>query len=270
MSASRSRVLALIVASIGLLVLHAPRAASERDSAELLPDLRPRRPGDVVTEGRRGTRLLRFDNEVVNKGIGPLEVLPVRTDCDGDGRVSAEAVALQRIYRDADGDSIFRRRVDERRVTSEAGCLRYHAATGHNHWHLADFALHELLAYKKSGKLGHAVASSPKISFCLIDSRRRRGDLAGSPVRPYYGPRACKRNGVTGISVGWSDWYAAYLPGQELDITGVAAGTYCLRSTIDPVGKLRELREWNNRRGVRVRITRRAAVPAKAGGCGSG
>jgi len=48
------------------------------------------------------------------------------------------------------------------------------------------------------------------------------------------------------ISVGWEDIYDALTIGQQIDITGLAAGQYWLEAVVDPANHLRELNENNN------------------------
>ena len=266
-----SKRLVLLLAAVGAVavVAAAPSGASgESDPpSQLRPDLRPRRPADLYVDRQDGRRFIRLANEIVNVGTGPLEVTPDPSDCDGDGVTEGEATAWQSTYLDRDGSGAFSRAGDhEDPDRSRVGCLRYHAAPEHNHWHLDDFALYELIPYGANGVLGAPVRSSDKVSFCLLDTHRRR-DLAGSPRLAYYLASYCKNNGSTGISIGWSDVYTANLPGQEIDITGVPNGKYCLRTTIDPDHKIVELREDNNLRGRRIWLTRSGFTYAHVKGC---
>jgi hypothetical protein len=52
-------------------------AADGGDPRDLLPDLVTRRPAKIVLQvTERGKRLARFSSEVVNVGLGPLELRP--------------------------------------------------------------------------------------------------------------------------------------------------------------------------------------------------
>ena len=44
------------------------------------------------------------------------------------------------------------------------------------------------------------------------------------------------------------------VPGQALDVTGLARGHYCLISTADPLNLLEEVSEDNNSRRVRIAL----------------
>jgi hypothetical protein len=94
----------------------------------------------------------------------------------------------------------------------------------HGHYHLEGYALYELLNLNGTavilngrGVIGH------KQAFCLLDSVK---------VDPGAGPAKYNCNNQ-GISVGWSDVYDASLDCQWIDVTGVPAGNYLLRVTIN-------------------------------------
>ena len=57
---------------------------------------------------------MRFSNEVVNVGAGPLELRPRVGDCNHNGDPADDRASWQRIYRDGNGDGRFTREVDTR------------------------------------------------------------------------------------------------------------------------------------------------------------
>jgi hypothetical protein len=63
-----------------------------------------------------------------------------------------------------------------------------------------------------------------------------------SPTSDYY--TTCNRE--QGLSVGWGDLYPNGTSGQYIDVTSVADGTYCFRTTADPLNKIRETSNTNN------------------------
>ena len=94
----------------------------------------------------------------------------------------------------------------------------------HGHYHLTGYAVYELLNQDRTpvilngrGVIGH------KQAFCLLDSVK---------VNPAAGPAKydCSNQG---ISAGWSDVYGASLDCQWIDVTGVPAGNYILRVTLN-------------------------------------
>ena len=97
---------------------------------------------------------------------------------------------------------------------------------------------------------------STKISFCVIDTDRPFPSLPGSPRPGYYpaGSADCDRDSIDGLSVGWSDTYGYFLPGQQLNVTGLRRGRYCLVSTADPSNLLRESNNSNNAHRARIAL----------------
>jgi Lysyl oxidase len=228
-------------------VLLPSAAGSMKASRELLPDLVTWPPGRIFLQVTgRGKRLVRFSNEVVNAGAGPLELHPRFGDCNRDGDFGNDRTAYQRIYRDANGDGRFTRSVDVRFRTRTAGCTRFHPA--HKHWHFDGFA-----GYSLRPRLGSVATTGKKVSVCAVDSKRRL-PKPGSPPRRYYGSgvRRCRRDSIGGISIGWGDIYGARVSGQELDVTTLADGVYCLVSRADPDNRLEESNERDNTGTTRI------------------
>jgi Lysyl oxidase len=225
-------------------------AASTGAARELLPDLVIRRPARVflqVTD--RGQRFVRFSNEVDNVGIGPLELRPRKDDCNRNGDLGDDRTAYQRIYRDANGDGIFTRGADVRFRTRPAGCTRFHPA--HKHWHFDALAEYVLEA---APPLAPVSIEGKKASACVVDTTLRLPKAPGSPPRKYYGsgPRRCTRDSIGGISIGWADIYGARVSGQDLDVTTLGDGVYCLVTRADPENRLVESNERNNARTTRI------------------
>jgi hypothetical protein len=234
---------------LALALLLPSAAASLGTARELPPDLVTRTPGKVYLQvTARGKRLVRFSNEVVNVGVGPLELRPRIGDCNRNGDPADGRASWQRVYRDGNGDGRFTRGVDARFRTRSAGCTRYHPA--HKHWHfdaLAEYAVRPVFS------AGPPLAGGKKTSSCVLDTRLRLPKVPGSPRRKYYG--GCRRDSVGGISIGWGDLYGARVSGQELDVTALADGAYCLVSRADPENRLKESNERNNVRTTRIDLS---------------
>ena len=242
-----------IAAAILVPAVAAPGAGAGTN-ARLLPDLVTMRIShdDLVLEAGK----LRLSNEIANRGRGPLEIYPSASsnNCDGDGNPSNDRDVSQRIFLDSNGDGVFQRSQDTESEHHRFGCEQYHPI--HHHWHVLDFSRYSLVREKT----GHTVARSTKVGFCIIDTDHRFGGLPGSPAPEYYpaGSGDCSAGSIDGLSVGWADEYYYGLPGQQLDITGLKGGRYCLVSKGDPDNLLRESNNSNN-----VRRTRIALHPAK-------
>jgi glucose/arabinose dehydrogenase len=115
----------------------------------------------------------------------------------------------------------------------------------HNHYHLKDIMLYELLDSQTKKPItvnGNAVVGR-KQGFCMLDNEQIAGDAEGK--------FDCENQGV---SPGWSDNYDRSLDCQWIDVTGVPAGKYILRITVNPTGRYSESDTSNNSSDVPVTI----------------
>jgi hypothetical protein len=253
----RVRVAAALAASVaGLAALATPSSPAGTGGPALLPDLvtLPVHQADLVVTSERGRRLLRFANEIGNRGTGPLEVFPsaASTNCDGDGDPSNDRAGAQRLFADTNGSGLFERGTDGVGAEVPFGCIRYHAA--HDHWHVLRSAAY-LLRTDPGGRLA---ASSGKVGFCHGDNRLVRAG-PGVPPEPVYPfgsltPRRCDEFATQGVSVGYADLYGIDVPGQHLGLRNVRDGRYCLVSRADPSDLLDESEERNNVRRTAIRL----------------
>lgn len=259
---SRRRIATAVamLSSAGIISVVGSSPAANAGGLTLAPDLLtlPITGGDLVVDRRDDKVLLRLSNEIANVGAGPLEVFPgeLSANCDGDGDPANDRDASQRVYADTDGDGAFTRDIDGVESERRFGCMRYHRP--HDHWHVLDFAAYELRREPRPGHPGSGgklVAGSRKVGFCVVDTLR---PFPGpqSPSTPAYpidpGGAGCDSGSTQGLSVGWADVYAFALPGQQLDVTGLPRGRYCLISQADPTDLLAERDESNNVRRARI------------------
>ena len=235
----------------------APAAAAAFEAPPLLPDLRPMAASELSVQRVDGERYLRFTAALANVGRGPLEVRPGRTrDCPAGQRF-----ASQILYRDVDGNGRYRRTVDTGTHRRPAGCMVFHPQ--HDHWHFDAAARYTLVTAEEAT----LVATRPKTSFCLRDIRRvpESWDVT-TRYAAYYG--ACERDTPQGISIGWADVYDSSLPGQRVRLPrGLADGVYCLRVTVDPQDRLKEVGEANNRSVRALRLTGDSVRAVPGGPC---
>jgi Lysyl oxidase len=228
----------------------------------LLPDLITMKVSqdDLVLSGEK----LRLSNEIGNRGRGPLEIYPSpsSSNCDGDGNPSNDRDMYQRIFLDSNGDGVFHRSQDTASEHHLFGCEQYHPA--HHHWHVLDFSRYKLLR-KRTGR---TVATSTKIGFCIIDTDHAFGGMPGSPSQGHYpaGSGDCNASSIDGLSVGWADTYTYSLPGQQLNVSGLRHGRYCLISTADPDNHLRESNNSNNARRTLIALHPAKHVVKRVGG----
>ncbi len=201
--------------------------------AVLWPDLRTLPPSDFeIRNLSRGRRMLRLTNTVWNSGQGPLELMSVLN------LVTQQTSVRQRLY------------------TQEGAIYEYEVGEfvwhpGHVHWHFEDFAGYQLWSLSPHGELERVVASSTKLSYCLIDTDVANSTRPGFDPRRHY--RGCGR-AVQGLSVGWGDQYDSFLEGQSLDITGLPDGIYGLVSQVNPGHRLLEADYTNNSAVIYLRI----------------
>jgi hypothetical protein len=226
----------------------------EADPGDLPPDLVTLaiQQEDMLIQVDGDQTLLRFTNEIGNRGNGPLEVYPSdeSDNCDGDDDPTNDRDASQRVFADSNGDGAFERDTDAVAYERKFGCMRFHAA--HNHWHVLDISSYELR--REPG--GNLFAHTRKVGFCLTDARRAfpsavTPDVSTYPINPAE-VTGCQSVTTQGISSGWADAYVLALPGQDFDITGIPRGQYCLITRADPTGVLDELDEDNNVRRVHI------------------
>ncbi|HEX2466936.1 MAG TPA: lysyl oxidase family protein [Solirubrobacterales bacterium] len=210
---------------------------------------------DLVLDKRGKHRFLRLSNTVGNRGGGPLDIAPGEPGetgpCDDD-----EYTALQGFFDDTNSDGhlegVELDQPADRYVPF--GCMRFHDAPGHMHWHVLSFAKYELRRAKTGKKV-----SSNKVGFCVIDTEQPFPTLPGSPEKPFYPQgKGCGSTDeppeLEGLSIGWADIYFFGLPGQSLDISKSRRGRYCLISTADPNNLITESNEFNNAETVRLKL----------------
>jgi len=92
----------------------------------------------------------------------------------------------------------------------------------HGHYHFQGFARYELL-----DGAGNVVLTGRKQAYCMEDTER----VADGPGVACDKKYDCSNQG---IQAGWSDIYGNALDCQWLDITGLPAGDYALRVSVNP------------------------------------
>jgi hypothetical protein len=212
-------------ALVGVVLYIVNVAKADAPGAAHYPDLQPYPAYSLRVDSSTGRhKLLDFSAAIGNFGDGPMELFPQNNPATGT------TDAYQRLYtHDASGQWYAE-------STRYVGTFAFHPE--HDHWHFENFASYELRNTAPDGSIGATVlASSRKVSFCLLDSWLGDGSLEHASSQTYV---TCGQNGVQGISVGWADVYPWYLPGQNLDITGLHDGSYWLLITVDPAGVLAE------------------------------
>jgi hypothetical protein len=183
-----------------------------------------------------GTLSLRFNTTSWNNGTGPfqLEAGPVDT---GNGKQQV----YQRVFNTDGTSSLF-----------FAGWFEWH--NGHNHFHFDDYALYTLQPVNAPGG---STRTGAKTTFCVMDTTKINGSLAGAPTNAVYS--TCG-NQIQGMSVGWGDTYGSHLAGQELDFTDNPNGIYQVRIEVDPKKVMVESNKNDNVSCALINVTRPSTV----------
>jgi hypothetical protein len=206
----------LVTAILGVLALACLSTASART------------PQDVFVYPNDGKPDLVVDQKRMANSVGIVDRTFEKGSCDLD-EGSVGAAGTRRLMRfdivirnTGDGDLLVGNRADPNNPYADW----FEFAPCHGHYHIRDFSKYELLKAD-----GSVAASGHKQGFCFADSFRYDG------ANPGTYPESCD---YQGISSGWGDFYYKQLPGQWVDITGVSAGTYTLRVTINLAGTFDE------------------------------
>ena len=239
----------LVGAAMALIALGALRSPSSAGSTRAqLPNLVALAPFDIhVGEADREaasdvpTPAIRFATGASNRSDHALEL-------SGQPTSATEATAQQCIAWAAP-------RICTQR--KDVGKFAWHA--DHGHYHFQDFALYQLRKLRSDGepimrKRG-LVATSGKVSYCIIDVEQEesRGPLYAAPYPLYYSCLAGMS--MQGISPGWTDIYSDSTPGQQIPLEGIRDGDYALLIFIDPLNRLYESSDDDNRSLARIRIS---------------
>jgi hypothetical protein len=247
----RALAAAAVVVAIATVLLGLPSPATALPAkTPHYPDLITLKPTGVRLDTSGGLRRLFFSNTIGNEGDGPLELRP-------ENNASTQTTdAIQEIYSHP-ATSLKLKLVSSRVI----GTFIFHPA--HNHWHMEDFANYGVYAINGDGSTGALLASTEKISFCMIDT-----DVVDSSLEHFnWGrPHSCGRDERQGLRVGRGDTYSSFLPDQFVDITGLPNGNYRLISMADPVtterpnGRISEVNDTNNAASVDVHVSTNSAV----------
>jgi hypothetical protein len=218
--------LRLVLVVVLLFAVLSDGAGPARAGAALYPDLRTLRPTNlyfdrVVYADGSTHHVLRFANTVWNAGSGRLTL-------EGQKR----SKIYQRVFDAPKGGNLVQRIY----IGNDS---IYHE--GHEHYHLENFASYLLLKKDASGVYQATTKKGTKTSFCIMDTSRVSGSYSAQFT-------SCGRT-YQGMTVGWGDTYGASLIDQWVDLgtSRLADGTYAVRSTADPLNKIAESNDGNNR-----------------------
>jgi hypothetical protein len=208
----------------------APTRAAIAVPAAAMPDLTALPANGISTSSEGGRDLLGFAADVANVGAGPLVV-------DGYRRGRDPVMDAHQVFYQQ-GTKV---------TTRKVGTLEWDARPSHDHWHFRDFARYDLV-----DTAGRQRATSGKEAFCLAPTDSIDLLLKGAPAHPGNSDlnTACGEAGSIWVrevlAVGWGDTYTQDRAGQAIDITGLPNGTYRIRVTANPDGRLVEASRADN------------------------
>jgi hypothetical protein len=232
-----NRAVTLFTALLAILSASHERGAI---AAPLLPDLIAWESGPPINYMRDGSMdlttidnkvLYRFSQPIANIGKGPLELRDVT-------HPNLVQDIYQRIYQSEGG-------VNEEFVGSFPD-----ANPPYSHLWLVGIAEYRIRTVTSGNGVGPVVASQIKTSYGLFDNDEYNLELPGAPGTEHY----TVSSQYLGISVGWADVYGKNLPGQWIDVTGLADGQYWLETEVDPNNVLQEIDNTNNITRVLVNL----------------
>jgi hypothetical protein len=244
----------LVPAVVGGLLLIASATFAQAAAAApqaLLPDLDQEAPSSLtVSSARSGGKahyFLGFGSAVRNIGDGPLLIAGHRRS-----RRTARMVADQVVERAG---------APSQRVRG-VGHLRYVVSPDHRHWHYIGFDHYEL---RQVG--GRALRRDRKSGFCLGDRYAVTAPVlpSASPAPVFTSRCGIGQRGRTqvgeGISVGYGDYYAGNLEGQDISLQGLPNGRYTLVHRVNADHRLRELRYDNDAASLLLSLHWESGVP---------
>jgi hypothetical protein len=226
-------------------------ASSTTPSPDVLPDLDQELPSELdvrraVVDGR-SVYVLGFRSAVRNIGAGPLIVHGARPDAG---------------TRTMTVDQLVNRSGAPPRTVSGVGTMSYVTSPDHNHWHYLGFDRYEL----RRAETGERVVADRKSGFCLGDRYDVRPAVPAAPPQPVYTGRCGlddpgRHHMPEGISAGYGDDYAAFLEGQDLQLSGLPDGRYVLVHRVNADGRLQEFSTANNAASVLLDLRWHGGVP---------
>ncbi|MEP7201293.1 MAG: lysyl oxidase family protein [Ilumatobacteraceae bacterium] len=241
-----SRVLIAGVAMLGLVVAGGGTMTVRAAGAGVLPDVIEEVPSHLHIQNTQQREFLRFTTVHVNIGAGNLQIRGGGqiAPCKIDGIDYAQCTVATQEILDANRNIV---------ATHPSGVACFHPE--HNHWHqsaVAEFAIRRTID-------GPAISAGTKITFCFVDVEFTglTGNQKKAKPRTYFD---CNGT-LQGLASGWADSSHQSTPLQELDITGLAVGTYYLTYLADPDNHWLESNESNNFTWVKFKLTRTGANP---------
>lgn len=196
----------------------------------LLPDFAPVPPADIHTRHIDDSWTVEFSSTLVNVGDGDFHAT-------ADKQLDGSWVVTQDIEYDEGGAE---------HIPTDAEPVW--GGDGHEHWHIKRYVEYHLFALDASDEPTGPERTDHKVGFCIYDFEKADVELGSD--KPTYGRKGCgevaSTHLVMGLSPGWADHYNWDLPGQSIDIDGLADGEYRIFAVADEASVFREETKDNN------------------------
>ena len=235
----------LLLAGCGSEHVGSARAADV--SGGLYPDV-VETMGQFGIQNQQQQDLLRFTTAHWNQGNGPLQIRRAGDDSvvpcpPGSEPGATTCIPLTQEVLDANGNVVY---------TQPAGFGLVDVQ--HSLWHQPLIVRYQLHQDTLDGAV---VLEATKVSDCMVDTASDPSFVHENSTKTY---NDCNVD-LQGISVGWSDEYHQSAPGQTLDVTDLAEGTYYLTDEVNYKGYWAETRTDNDVTWAGLALTRTGANP---------
>lgn len=211
--------------------------------ASWLPDIRAAALTHLQLQNSQQREWVRFSNSIANTGSANWQVRRGTQLSDPSQIAYAMSLGLDPGQLAITGQELLNQNGEVAAVIADAALSEFHPE--HKHFHIGETAEFGVDRYNTTTAQWDRITGLEvvKTTFCLIDvnqispvagSDPDHYDIVSSPAhqKTYTDCFA----DVQGVSAGWMDRYNHALPGQEVDITGLVAGTYRIVTEVNPSG----------------------------------
>lgn len=200
----------------------------------LLPNLTPARTRNIQLDYISDVENLLFTTSIANIGVGPFDVYSVENPQSTPSSISTPSSKATQLIYDASGAVV---------ETNFIGDFVYHPS--HHHWHLENVARYSIYPALDNGNGGRYnsdsnVGISKKVTFCMEDSVKINPSVTAAPVYTVCGAHN------QGISPGYLDVYAYFIPDQSIETQNFPDGIYYIVTEVNPDGWYKESNYTDN------------------------
>lgn len=230
-----------------------------------LPDIRAVVPEKLQIQREQQRDMLRFSNSIANTGANNWQVrrgTPLSEEVNPELMAYARSLGLDTSELAVTAQELLNDDGSIGAVITDAALSEYHPE--HKHFHIGETAAFSLERLNQQGGWDPITGLEVvKTTFCLIDVNQIQAAGGSDPDEYEIIKSPANANvyndcfaDVQGIQDGWIDRYSHSLPGQEVDVSSLAAGTYRLLVTVNPSNWFLESDYSNNLASVAFELHR--------------